>query len=225
MSAPFSFLLPLPPRPLLVKSKISEHPAALPTSLYCKPGQGALALRSSTNKVQKACPQIATILHLLQMWGFAPSEHLNTILLGETPHWSPPIPPRKSGKPSLAKRITNNLVLKVAWLPSEEQASIAASPSSWLLLVLSPFEEEGGKVGVQVPPQAEVRAPPAGTHVGASVVQQQCQPMAMVCCAQFPPSTASWVCKACWCPQEALEELCLGWLPSPAQERPPGTHT
>lgn len=49
-------------------------------------------------------------------------------------------------------------MFKVAQCPSEDQASITASPSSWLL-VLAPSEDEGGKVGVQVPPQAEVRAP------------------------------------------------------------------
>lgn len=46
----------------------------------------------------------------------------------------------------------------MARLPSEEQVSIVTSPGSWML-VLAPSEEEGGKIGVQVPPQAKVRAP------------------------------------------------------------------
>lgn len=87
--------------------------------------------------------------------------HQNTFrkscLRGPT-HWSPPPPARKSGKASAAKQIANNPGFKVAQLPSEDQALITTSPSSWLL-VLAPSEAEGGKAGVQVSLLAEVRAP------------------------------------------------------------------
>lgn len=110
------------------------------------------------NEVQKACLQLASILCLVQTWGFAPSKHLNTVLVGATPPLVTSSTCKKVGKASPAKLIANNSVFKVARLPLEEQASIVTSPSSWLL-VLAPSEEEGSKVGVQVPPQAEVRAP------------------------------------------------------------------
>ena len=73
------------------------------------------------------------------------------------------------------------------------------------------------------------RSPRGSLPLGHRPGQQHGQPAAMALpahgcggCAQL---SVSWVCGASRCPPEAVEEPCLGWLPGPAQERPPGTHT
>lgn len=52
----------------------------------------------------------------------------------------------------------------MVWLPSEEQGCITSPPSLWLL-GLAPAEEEGGKVGVQVPRGKLNSGPPSMGHM------------------------------------------------------------
>lgn len=119
------------------------------------------------NKVQKACPQISIILHLLQMWSFAPSKRLNRVLLGD--RGGPPTShllhlPESQEIPLQPNGSLTILCLKWHGFPQRSRRALLPLPAPgcclWHL-----WERESHR---EVPPQAKVRAPSCRDAWGSS---------------------------------------------------------